>query len=206
MNLPSVKPPWRRACVMSGAELKMSKRPLKRSQTVTLVVLLLLMGLFYYLQWPTRVRPLPAPEVSVHLPVADMTVWFERAPDRTQQLAASGLSGPVQATNWQANRSGINMLVQELVYPAGVLESRVETVFEEALQADLQGFGGELILLEPVNSSSAQRMEYRLHDAASGRYYAGVLMARPPALVKMGWVFSDVERLPRVQAMIEKLN
>lgn len=186
--------------------MKTLNTPRKRSQTITLVVLLLLMGLFYYLQWPTRVRPLPTPEVAVHLPVADLTVWFERTPDQAELLAPGGLSGPVQATNWQANRSGINMLVQELVYPAGVLESRAEAIFADAMQADLSGFGGELTVLSSAGASSRQRVDYTLRDEASGRQYVGVLLARPPALVKMGWVFSDAERLPRVQAMIEKLN
>lgn len=171
-----------------------------RSQKITLAVLLVCMSVFYYLQWPTRVRPLPTPDVPVQMPVSGYTVWFERAPSREDRVAAGAMSGPKQATNWQVNHRGINMLVQELVYPEGALEPRLRHVMNEAIAADQAGFEGELVAL----SSHGDAQVYWLQQPG-GRTYIGALMASPPALVKVGIVYSGAEREARAQALLDRL-
>lgn len=173
---------------------------LGRSQKITLAVLLVLMGVFYYLQWPTRVRPPPTPEIAVQMPVSGYTVWFEREPSREELVAAGALTGPQQATNWQVNHSGINMLVQELVYPGGVLESRMRQIMSDAIAVDRDGFQGSLVQQE----SRGDAQVYRLQQE-NGRTYVGVLLVQPPALVKIGIVYTGAEREARVQAIIDKL-
>ncbi|WLD58217.1 hypothetical protein NFC81_00140 [Salinispirillum sp. LH 10-3-1] len=180
--------------------MKASQMKLGRSQKVTLAVLLVLMGVFYYLQWPTRVRPVPTPDIAVQLPVSGYTVWFEREPSREEHVAAGALTGPQQATNWQVNHRGINMLVQELVYSEGVLEQRMRQVMSDAIAADQAGFEGQLI----SHHSQGDAQVYRLQQEG-GRTFVGVLMVHPPALVKVGIVYTGSERAARAQAILEKL-
>ena len=161
----------------------------------TLIIVLIITGIFIWYQWPTRAKDEPTPTVQVWLADNSISAKFEVEPESQNQQGMLADGRSYELSGYFNRHKGLSQMAAQIEFPDGYISEHKDAEIEKFIANDLEVLKGDLAARTDCQLANITGVRYIITNPDNQANTDTCIIVKDNFLIKFATGFKATQKI-----------